>query len=217
MKPNAARAGYFLLIPGLTAACVNTPPNKGWEAGLGGGIAVGDGEPANDMTTFGVFARKDLGAGWAVRLAAQQSLFDFERPAKLLGIVQDPADDTADAAALSISPSMWLERGYRSPQSAHEWLWGVGFGAVQLLVGDADGDVQGGGTFDIETDPGTEVFAGLELGYRNHLSPRWTLELLARGEQHFADWSLEDQVSGATGSVGDYPVWAFLLGVSCAF
>jgi len=40
---------------------------------------------------------------------------------------------------------------------------------------------------------------------------------LARVDQHFADWELEDQVSGAQGSVDDYLTYGLIGGVAFGF
>jgi hypothetical protein len=69
-------------------------------------------------------------------------------------------------------------------------------------------------TFDVRTDAGSEVLASVGLGYRRRIGARWRLEALARYNHHFADWELEDQVSGATGSVGDYGTTSLLVGFS---
>ncbi|MEW6074471.1 MAG: hypothetical protein AB1726_17985 [Planctomycetota bacterium] len=193
------------------------PPRSastGWEIGGAGGVTLGDGEPANDLTTYGVFARRRLNDVWAARFALDRMSYDFERPAKLLGITQDPGAEVVDAAATATTLSAWIERTFGGAESANEWFAGAGLGLSSVDVDDASGPVAGGGSFDIATDAGTEILASLDAGYRRALSAHWTLEGLLRVNQHFADWKVVDRVSGAEGTVDDYTTWSFLLGIA---
>ncbi len=206
----------------LAASCSAPSGNRAglrtdWEVGLLAGMSGGDGEPSNDRSNYGIYARTRLGDDWALRFTLEQMAYDFEAPAKIVGITQDPSVPTVDAPAISTGIGAWIERTYGGPDGANEFFWGAGIGVATVDVDDASGPVQGGGTFDITTDAGTEFSLSLELGYRRHLSRHFKVEGLARVDQRFADWSLEDQVSGATGSVDDYFIYSILIGLSYGF
>jgi hypothetical protein len=91
---------------------------------------------------------------------------------------------------------------------------GAGFSLVE--VDDVQGALLGGGSFEIETDAGTEILGSIGVGYRRRIG-RWRAELSARYDDHAADWELEDAPSGATGSVDDNATWAYLLGIGSSF
>ena len=109
----------------------------------------------------------------------------------------------------------WLERVYRTSERS-EWFWQIGPGISFVDVDDVGGPVQGGGTFDIKTDAGTEILGSVGGGYRRH-SGKWVTEIGARYDYHIADWELMDTVSSTSGSVDDYSTWAFLIGLSYGF
>jgi hypothetical protein len=184
-----------------------------WELGVTGGTTLGDGEPANDMPHYGAFARYRASDAWAARVALDYAEYDVEGPAEIVGITQDPAEGVIDATAESLALSLWLERTLRVEGSAHELFLGAGAGVATIDVSDVDGPVQGGGTFDVRTEADTEYIVSLALGYRWHLGEHWLLEALARQNHHFADWQLEDRVSGARGSIDDYSSTTLTLGV----
>jgi hypothetical protein len=185
-----------------------------WTLGIRTGTWLGTGEPANDLPIpAALVARYRLREHWWLNLALESSAGDFEKPHEVLGIMQDPsvADIDADASYTSFLAS--LERSYREPGERHEFYWLVGAGLSSVDVDDAGGPVQGGGTFDVATDAGTEVLASLGGGYRRWWES-WAGEALLRFDYHLADWAVSDSVSGALGSVDDYHTWALLFGLS---
>lgn len=185
--------------------------------GVRAGILLADGEPANDIQTIGVHGRHRIAEGWRLGAAVDFNDFDFERPAKILGLTQDPAVETVDAKASATTLSVWIENSLTAESSANDLYWMAGLGASFVDVDDVTGPLAGGGSFDITTDAGTEILASAGLGYRRYLTRELALELLVRADQHFADWKVEDRSSGASGTVDDYFSWAFLVGASWGF
>jgi hypothetical protein len=49
------------------------------------------------------------------------------------------------------------------------------------------------------------------------LGQHWSARYEATLEQHFADWDIEDQVSGRTGSCDDYTVYGLRIGMNYRF
>ena len=63
------------------------------------GVSVADGEPANDIPGFGVQLRYALSDQWSVGAGLGRTEYDFETPASILGIAQDPSMEPVDALA----------------------------------------------------------------------------------------------------------------------
>ena len=188
--------------------------NESFQVGLRLGISAADGEPANDIPWAGLFGRYRLNELWLVGLSLDISEYDYEQPAKIIGL--DPAE-VVDAQADSTIITAWLEREFRSENG--RWrpfiLGGLGFGIVD--VPDASGDLKGGGRFDIETDAGTEIIPMVGAGIRMRLTQRIHAEVGARGEFHLADWEIKDRVSGTSGSIDDYFAYGGYFGLGCNF
>jgi hypothetical protein len=204
--------------PGSFDAPFLLPPAQALstEVGAHGGAWLGDGEPANDIPIpLSLFARHRLGGDWWARLGVEIASGDFETPHEIVGIMQDPNVSDIDATADYVSVMAWIEQVH-ALNPKNELFWQAGLGVSVVDVDDADGPVQGGGTFDIETDADTEFLGSLGAGYRR-LFGEWAVELLARYDYHVADWELRDKVSGATGEVDDYSTWALLLGLGYSF
>ncbi len=187
------------------------------DLGLRGILLVADGEPANDIPGQGVFAHYQLGQRWWLGVAVDRAEYDFEQPAKIVGIAQDPALEPVDVLAESTTLSLWLERRHLRQGSAMSWFWGAGLGLASIDVPDAVAARADGGTFHVRTEVSTEVIAGLTAGLRRDLGRRWFVELGLHAEQHFADWQLTDTVSGARGAVDDYFTMGGHLGVGFRF
>lgn len=187
-----------------------------FELGLQSGVWLGSGVPANDrMIPFALFARFPVSGDYWARFALQYSSGDFETPHEILDIAQDPNEADIDADMSAISILGWIERVYRTSDRS-EWFWQAGPGVSFVDANDVDGPVDGGGTFDITTDAGTEILGSLGGGYRHHLGS-WILEGNVRWDYHIADWEVEDRNTSTTGTVDDYKSWAFLLGLSYGF
>jgi hypothetical protein len=186
------------------------------EIGYHAGVWLGDGEPANDIPIpASLYGRYRLGEEWWVRLGLEFATGDFETPHEQLGLEQDPDEPDIDSSVNYATLLAWLERVWVWKEE-NEWFVQAGAGFSLVEVDDVQGPLLGGGSFDIETDPGTEILGSVGVGYRRHFG-RWRAELLARYDYHAAEWELEDALSGATGNVDDYATWAFLLGIGYSF
>lgn len=176
-----------------------------FDLGVRGVLSVADGEPANDIPGFGVFGHYRLKDRWSLGLALDRTEYDFEQPARLLGLAQDPALPPIDVVAEATVVSAWLQRDFGRDASPTQWFWGLSLGLASIDVPDAAGPLVGsGGSFDIRTDAGTEVVASALAGWSRRLGRRWFVEFAVRADQHFADWQLTDRVSGARATVDDY-------------
>jgi hypothetical protein len=175
-----------------------------FQAGLLVGVDVADGEPANDIPGFGVQIRYAISDRWAVGASLARTEYDFETPAALLGIRQDPAVEPVDALAEAVIVSAWTERVFAPGEGAFRWFVGAGLGAASVDVPDVAGPRAGGGAFDVHTEAGTEIIVTGLAGVRRNFGERWYAEFRVHANQHFADWRIEDRVSGQRGAIGDY-------------
>ena len=81
-----------------------------FQAGLLVGVSVADGEPANDIPGFGAQVRYALSDQWAVGASLGHTEYDFETPASIVGIAQDPSTEPLDALATATSLTAFAER-----------------------------------------------------------------------------------------------------------
>ena len=175
-----------------------------FDVGVRFDLSLADGEPANDIPAYGVAARWRPNERWAWGAALDVAEFDFEEPAKRLGLAQDPAVEPLDAKAESTELSLWFERTLGAPSARGHWYAGAGLGFVSLDVPSVSGPLAGGGQFEIETDGGNELVLSVLGGRRIEWGERWALDLALHLDQHFADWTVVDRVSGRTASIDDY-------------
>ena len=197
-------AVLFTLAIGSTTGA-QTPGT--FEVGVRPFIVGAGGEPANDIIGAGIFGRYRLSEAWLIAAAVESAEYDFERPALLLGINQDPNVETVDAPTSATTFTVWAEREFGKPGGATRWYVGFGAGYSSVDVDTVTGPVDGGGTFEIVTDPGSEMLVIGSAGVRRYFGEHFGLELGLRLDQHFADWNVEDTVSGATGTVDSYTAW----------
>lgn len=199
----------------VVLALVLQSPALAHDLGVRGIITAGDGEPANDIPGYGVFGHWRLGERWSIGFAVDRTEYDFEEPAKLVGLRQDQSIEPFDVIAEATVLSAWIERTY--PRPSLDWFWGAGVGFASIDVPDAIGPLEGGGTFDIRTEADSEVIVSLLAGLHRRLGERWMLEFAVRADQHFADWQLTDRVSGNRGAVDDYRALGGHLGFAFRF
>ncbi len=188
-----------------------------FDLGIRGIITAADGEPANDIPGFGVFGHYNFSDRWSLGLAVDQTEYDFEEPARILGLQQDQDLEPVDVVAEATVLSAWLQRNFGRSGGRTTWFLGAGLGFATIDVPGATGPLEGGGTFDIETDADSEIIASLLAGFHSRLGSRFFLEFALRADQHFADWKLNDRVSGRTGSIDDYLAYGGYLGVGFRF
>jgi hypothetical protein len=189
--------------------------DRRFDLGLRGIITAADGEPANDIPGFGVFGHYRLNDRWSLGVAVDRTEYDFEEPARIVGLQQDPDLPPIDVVAEATVVSAWLQRDYGRGRTT--WFWGAGLGLASVDVPDAQGPLAGPGTFDIQTEADTEIIASLLAGVHRLLGDRWFLEFALRADQHFADWQLTDRVSGRTGAIDDYLALGGYLGIGFRF
>lgn len=200
---NASRHAALFLFVMLTSSIAYAADGR-FHLGLWAGVDVADGEPANDIPGFGLQFRYALNDDWALGAGIGRTEYDFEAPAGILGITQDPSIETVDALAEATTFSAWAERAFVPGEGKVTWFVGAGLGAASVDVPDAAGPRAGGGQFDIHTDVSTEIVLTGFAGVRRALGDRWYAEFRVHANQHFADWQMEDRVSGATGTIDDY-------------
>ena len=151
--------------------------------------------------------------GAAVDLAE----YDFEQPARILGLEQDPGVEAIDVVAESTVVSAWLERAFGREGGPTAWYLGAGLGTASIDVPEASGPLRDGGTFRIRTEVEREVIPFVLAGVRRDLGSRLVLDFALRAEQHLADWQLADDVSGRRGEVDDYTAFGGQLGLGLRF
>lgn len=210
---------------GLTAVSVgsSSPQSSGGflantqdklKIGARAGIYLADGEPANDMIFYGVYGSYLFAPNWYLGVGADFLEFDFEQPYKMLKINSDLVND---ASASNTIISAWIEREYG--QDSQAWkpfaLAGIGFGITD--VDDVQGDVPGGGTYDITTDGGTEVIPFIGAGLRNRFNKSFEAEFAVRAQYHIGGWDVKDRISGLKASVDDYFAYGAYAGLIFRF
>ena len=188
-----------------------------FDLGVRANLVAADGEPANDIPGYGLFGHYRLSDRWRLGFAVDTAEYDYEEPARILGLEQDESLEAIDVKAESTTISAWIERVFGQPEGRTEWFWGAGLGFASVDVPDASGPLQGGGRFDIRTEVDTEIVASLLGGVRRRIGRRWALDFALRADQHFATWESTDRVSGRTGTVDDYLAWGGSLGLSFRF
>jgi len=205
MRPSDGRFALFgMLIVIAWPAC---PQESRIDLGLSIAIDAADGTPANDMPGAGVLGRYTLNDEWAIGAAVNRTEYDYEEPAAIVGIVQNPTVEVIDALAAATTVRGWVERSLTEAGSSLHFFLGAGIGAAFTDVPDVTGPRADGGTFDIRTEVDTEIIATVIGGARRMFGERWSGEVAVRAEQHFADWRSTDRVSGAQGSIDDYLTW----------
>ena len=200
MKIACAASIAALMVLPLGARSADT----GLALGVRGSVTAADGEPANDIPGVGVLGHYAFSDDWTWGFAVDRTEFDFEEPAKLLGITQARELEAIDSVAEATVISVWAERTFTPVNGATTWYLGAGVGAASVDVPEVSGARSDGGQFEIHTEADTEIIASVLGGVRRTLGERWYGELGVRVDQHFADWRFEDRVSGAVGTVDDY-------------
>ncbi len=171
------------------------------DIGLRANVLLGDGIPNNDVLGLGVIGRYRLSNGWFVGAGIDMYDYDFERPASILGIVQDPNENTIDASTESTVLFGSFGRLYNETDRGFDWFWSLGLGFASVSVDDVSGPTDTGGTFDLTFDVGNETHLMGTLGTSYNFSKRWSTSFAARVEHHFMDVTVTDRVTGATAKI----------------
>jgi len=164
-------------------------------------LGVTDG-PTDDFVTLGVAGRYRVNNNWLIGAAVDYTEFDLQRPYQYLGL---NSLGSHDASASNTIISAFAEREFDSDlqNNIKPFITG-GLGIGLTNVEDVRGKLAGGGTYNIDTDGGTEIIPSLGVGIRFNLGNQWKLEVGARADYHIADWNINDKTSGRSSSVDDY-------------
>lgn len=188
---------YAIFLSAIISPVVHAEDEPQNEYGLRANVLLGDGTPANDILGIGLIGRRYLDDGWFIGGSLDTYAYDFERPAALLDITQDPDSSMIDADTTATVLAGFVGREYGDANTGFRWFWTLGLGAGFSSVDDLRGPVAGGGTFDLEFDTGTDIQLMSTLGTSWYFSSRWSASFTARFEHHFTDIKIIDRISGA--------------------
>jgi hypothetical protein len=206
-----------VLLP-LLVPCAATAGEAGRvDVGLRLGTSLASGVPANDMPGYGIHALHALNDRWSVGLGLYVTEFDYEEPARQVGLPLDPDAEPIDAKADQRIYSAIVERLFSEPDARRQWFAGGKLAMADTDVPAVTGLTATGETFEIHTAVDSEVIASLFGGIRQRFGKRWFGEFTLSADQHFAAWKSEDRISGATGGNGDYFAYGFHLGIGYRF
>ncbi len=178
-------------------------------------IVGASGKPSNDILGFGVILHRKLTDEWYLGVSLENATdFDVERPNEQLDI--DSVSET-DALATMNMIGVVAERRYALGSDSWTGFWNLGGGIADIDSDNATGDVEGGGSFDIEIEADTEYVLLGGVGAIQRLGEHWSARYEASLEQHFADWKVRDRVSGRTDSYDDYLVYGLRFGLNYRF
>jgi Outer membrane protein beta-barrel domain len=181
------------------------------------GTSLGSGVPANDMPGYGVYGLYALNDEWSVGLGVYYTKFDYEEPAKRVGLPIAPDAEPVDAKAEQLIIDALVERSFSSPDARRQWFLGARVGVADTDVPVVTGTTATGDPVEIHTEVDREIIASLLGGVRQRFGEHWFAEFTVNADQHFAAWEPVDQVSGATGRSGDYFAYGFHLGIGYRF
>lgn len=187
------------------------------EVGLRVGTSLASGVPANDMPGYGIHGLYALSDRWSVGLGIYLTEFDYEEPARRVGLPLDPAADPIDAKAEQWILSALVEWSLSPADARRRWFLGAKAGVADTDVPVATGLTATGDSFEIHTEVDREVIVSMFGGIRQRFGERWFGEFVLSADQHFAAWESEDRVSGATGGNGDYFAYGLHLGIGYRF
>jgi len=211
------KAARILLVCTLAITAPYLQAEAGGMYELSGRVNIvgANGTPSNDIPGFGVILHRKLSDEWYLGFSLENATdFDVERPNEELDI--DSVSET-DALATMNMLTVVAERRYMLDKEGWTGFWNLGAGIADIDVDDADGDVEGGGRFDIKIDADTETVLIGSVGAMQRLGEHWSARYEATLEQHFADWDIEDRVTGRTDSYDDYTVFGLRIGMNYRF
>src|SRR5688572_1212283 len=204
---------FALLAP--QAAPADDPDE--FEVGLRFRLGLGSGVPANDMPGYGIYGLYRLNDEWSVGLSFDQMKFDYEEPARRLGLPIDPEAPPVDAKVDQQIIGVSVERSFSPAEADRKWFLGAELGMAFTDVPVFTGQTATGENFEIHTEVDRELIASLLGGVRQRFGERWFAEFPLRADQHFAAWEPVDVVSGAETRHDDYFAYGFHLGVGYRF
>lgn len=211
------QSGAILATMIALSSAPATAQDDRFQIGLRGNVLLGDGVPANDILGFGLIGRYALSDGWFAAATLDAYEYDFEHPASLLGIQQDPNVKTIDASTSNTVLGGHFGRRYGEADGGFGWFWSLGLGVAFPDIKDAMGPVAGGGTFDLYSTSKTEIHVMSALGSSYRITPAWSVALAARLEHQFIDITVTDRISGATGKVDSQSPIGAWFGINYQF
>ena len=185
--------------------------------GLRANVLVGSGKPANDILGAGLIGRRNRDDGWFYGGSIDTYVYDFERPASYVGLMQDPNVDVIDADGSNTVIAGFLGREYDAEDGGFRWFWTAGLGVGFADVDDVSGPTDTGGTFDLTFTVDTEIHVMGTLGTTYDFSPKWSATLAGRLEHHFMGIEITDQVTGNTASIDSQTVMGAYLSLNYRF
>jgi hypothetical protein len=211
-RPHAAWLFLILLSPEATA------DDRGrFDAGARLRLGLASGVPANDMPGYGLYGIYRINDVWSVGLSVDQLKFDYEEPAKRLGIPVDPDDPPLDPKVDQTIVGVSVQHSFTPAEASREWFLGGELAMAFTDVPVVAGTSATGEPFEIHTEVDRELIASLLGGVRQRFGESWFVEFALRADQHFAAWEPVDQVSGAEARHDDYFAYGFHLGVGYRF
>ena len=187
------------------------------EVGFRFGTSLASGVPANDMPGYGIHGLYALNDRWSVGLAIYLTEFDYEEPARQVGLPLDPDAERIDAKAEQMIYSVIAERSFSEPDARRQWFVGGKLGVADTDVPVVTGLTATGDTFEIHTEVDREIIVSAFGGVRQRFGEHWFGEFTVSADQHFAAWEPMDVVSGAEGRSDDYFAYGFHLGIGYRF
>ncbi len=213
---SPSRAAWLLvMILSPQAALADDQPR--FDVGLRLRLGLASGVPANDMPGYGIYGHYRLNDQWSVGLSYDQMKFDYEEPARRLGIPLDPDAEPVDAKVDQQIVGVSVERSFSPPEASRQWFLGAELGMAFTDVPVVTGPTATGGNFEIHTEVDRELIASLLGGVRQRFGENWFAEFTLRADQHFSAWEPVDFVSGAEARHDDYFAYGFHLGVGYRF
>jgi hypothetical protein len=202
-----ATAIFIYSIP----RCVGANENTAWSAGYRFEVLTADGSPANEMMGSGGFLHYHIADHYRIEWSFEYVEYDFESPQRYLGFSRASTEEV-ESRTRSTLISVRVERSWRGRDQYFHPLVFTGLGMGYTVIDDIGG-TENGEIFDINAEGGVETVPFCGAGFRyQHMG--WEVDGGVKVERHFADWNLEDRVSGREGEVGDYTAWGLWLGLS---
>jgi hypothetical protein len=187
------------------------------QVGLRLGTSLASGVPANDMPGYGIHGLYALNDRWSVGLGLYFTEFDYEEPARQVGLPIDPDAEPIDAKAEQLIYSVLAEYTLSAPGARRQWFLGGRVGVADTDVPDVSGLTATGDPFEIHTEVDREIIVSAFGGIRQRFGEHWFGEFTVNADQHFAAWEPVDVISGAEGRSDDYFAYGFHLGIGYRF
>ena len=212
VRTASAMAPFLVPAPGFA-----DDSDEKFQVGARFGTSLASGVPANDMPGYGIHGLYKLNDRWSVGLGLYLTEFDYEEPARQVGLPIDPDAEPIDAKAEQLIYSALVEYSFSPPEARRQWFMGGRVGVADTDVPVASGATATGDPFEVHTEVDREIIVSLSGGVRQRFGGHWYGEFTVNADQHFAAWESVDVISGAEGRSGDYFAYGFHLGIGYRF